>query len=288
MKLGVFVGFGNHTPPELIAHTGRTADERGLHSLWAPEHVLVFDDYVSRYPYSADGRIPFGPMGLIDPFDALHFLCGVTSRIRLGTGICIVPQRNPVYTAKHVADLDFLSGGRVDFGVGIGWLREEFQALGVAFEQRAARTDDYLRLMKQLWTEKRDSSYQGEFHSLPPSVFGPHPVQQPHPPIYVGGNSEPALRRTAELGQGWYGHDLDPESASACLQALDGFLAERGRRPHDVQRLVSPFFRPVDPDVLARYRDLGIDQVVLPLVGADADALERRGDELAALARHVA
>jgi probable F420-dependent oxidoreductase len=288
MKLGVFVGFGTRTPPELIACTGRVAEERGLHSLWAPEHVLVFRDYDSRYPYSADGRIPFGPMGLMDPFDVLHFLCGITSRIRLGTGICIVPQRNPVYTAKHVADLDFLSGGRVDFGVGIGWLREEFEALGVPFERRAARTRDYLELMRRLWSEGAAPSYDGEFHRLPDCVFGPLPVQQPHPPIYVAGNSKPALRRTAELGQGWYGHDLDPESAATCLKTLDAFLAERDRRPDEVQRLVSPFFRPVDAAALARYRDLGADQVVLPLVAADADGIERRGDELAALAREVA
>jgi probable F420-dependent oxidoreductase len=195
-----------------------------------------------------------------------------------------VPQRNPVYTAKHVADLDFLSGGRVDFGVGIGWLREEFEALGVPFDRRAARTRDYLELMKRLWSGDRPPAYDGEFHQLPECLFGPGTVQRPHPPIYVGGNSEPALRRTAELGQGWYGHDLDPESAAACLKRLDGLLDERGRPHRDVQRLVSPFFRPVDASTLARYRDLGVDQVVLPLVAGDADGIERRGDELAELA----
>ena len=153
MKLGVFVGFGAHTPPELIAGTGRVAEERDLHSLWAPEHVLVFREYASRYPYSEDGRIPFGPMGLADPFDVLHFLCGLTSRIRLGTGICIVPQRNPLVLAKQLSSMDHISGGRLVLGMASGWYKREFDAVGVDFHKRGKIMDQNLDIMCRLWTE---------------------------------------------------------------------------------------------------------------------------------------
>ncbi len=287
MKFGVIAGFTEHHTPEMMAATGRVAEERGFHSIWAAEHVLLFEDYAPRYPYSADGRVPGGTVGLLDPFTALGWVAAHTSRIRLGTGICLVPQRNPVYTAKNVADLDYLSGGRVDFGVGIGWLREEFEALGVPFAGRAARTCDYIRLMQSLWCDEAPQ-YTGEFHTLPECSFGPRPVQQPHPPIIFGGHSEPALRRVAELGQGWYAHNLLPEEAAPGLAALSKLLDERGRARAEVQRIVSPFFQSVDRAVLERYRDLAVDQVLLPLIAADADALERRGDELAALITGIA
>jgi probable F420-dependent oxidoreductase len=281
-KLGVFVGFGAHTSPEIIAATGRLAEERGLHSLWVPEHVLHFPEYQARYPYTEDGKMPGGPIGLMDPFTALTWIAAVTSRLRLGTGVCLVPQRNPIYTAKHVADLDFLSGGRVDFGVGIGWLREEFDALGAPWAERAARTRDYLALMKHLWCDDVPH-HEGTHHSIPDCVFGPRPVQKPHPPIYFGGNSQPALRRVAEAGQGWYGHDLLPDAAEEGLARLGALLSEAGREAGDVRCVVSPFFAPVTRDDLARYRELGFAEVLLPLVGTELGELERRADELAGL-----
>ena len=282
MKIGCFVGFGAHTSPEVVAATGRIAEERGLHSLWCPEHVLVFREYQARYPYTADGKMPGGAIGLMDPFTALTWVAAHTTRIRLGTGVCLVPQRNPVYTAKHVADLDFLSKGRVDFGVGIGWLREEFEALQVPFEERAERTRDYVELMKSLWCDETPR-HEGRFHVLPECVFGPRPVQRPHPPLYFGGNSEPALGRVADLGQGWYGHDLRPEEAAPHLAMLDGLLAERGRSRGEVQRIVSPLFKAVLRADLERYGELGVDQVLLPLVAGDLDGLHRRADALSEL-----
>jgi probable F420-dependent oxidoreductase len=287
MKIGVFGGFGAHTPAEFLTTIAETAEDCGFHSIWAPEHVLGFAEYEARYPYSQDGRMPGGGIGLLDPFTALTWIAARTRHIRLGTGICLVPQRNPIYTAKHVADLDFLSGGRVDFGVGIGWLREEFEALGVPFERRAARTLDYLELMKRLWCDD-EPRRDGEFHTLPGCTFGPRPRQAPHPPIYFGGNGEPALRRVVTSGQGWYGHNLVPAAAAESLAMLDRLLAEAGRPAHDVQRIVSPLFNPVDRDALARYRDLGVDQLLLPFVAGDRDGLLRRADAITALARSTA
>ena len=126
MKIGVAMAFNQHSSAAYIRDCAQLVEAKGFHAIWVPEHVLFFPEYASTYPYSSSGRIPGDPEGLLDPFTALTFLAGCTERVRLATGICLVPQRQPVYTAKMVADVDFLSGGRVDFGVGIGWLKEEF------------------------------------------------------------------------------------------------------------------------------------------------------------------
>ena len=141
------------------------------------EHVVLFDEYDSAYPYDPSGRFPAGgDAGMVEPFTALTYLAAVTERIRLGTGICLVPQRNPVYTAKAVTDLDALSGGRVDFGVGVGWLREEFEALGMPFDRRGQRADEYLAAMRSLWCDEV-SEYHGELYDLRPCRMYPKPVQ---------------------------------------------------------------------------------------------------------------
>ena len=283
MKIGVISGFGTGATPELIAATGRAVEERGIHSLWVPEHVVFFPEYSSRYPYSADGKLPGNPDGVLEPFAAITFLAAQTKRIRLGTGICLVPQRNPVYTAKQVADADFLSGGRLDFGVGIGWLREEFQALGVPWEQRAKRTRECLDVMKTLWCDAV-SHYDGEFFTLPNCLQNPKPVQKPHPPIHFGGESDAALRRVADLGQGWYGFNLEPEALEERLGRLDALLAEAGRSRRDVTVTVSPPRGGLDASALPRYRELGIDQLVIPLFARDLVRLERAADRVSELA----
>ena len=179
MKIGIFLPTFDHGQrPEYLRELAETAEKVGVASLWAPEHVVLMDTYRSRYPYSEDGQFPLDPSagGVADPFAVLSFLAGMTSTVRLGTGICLVPQRNPVYTAKMVAGLDLLSNGRCDFGVGIGWLAEEFAAVGAPFERRAQRTRAYLEVMRRLWTESV-ASYESEFYTLPPVRFAPKPVQ---------------------------------------------------------------------------------------------------------------
>ena len=130
MQMGVAMAFSQHTAPEFIRDAVQLVEAKGFDAIWVPEHVLFFPDYASTYPYSDTGRIPGDPVGLLDPFTALAFIASHTKRVRLATGICLVPQRQPVYTAKMVADIDFLSNGRMDFGVGVGWLKEEFDNLG--------------------------------------------------------------------------------------------------------------------------------------------------------------
>ena len=266
--------------PEYLTTLVRAAEDRGYHSLWVPEHVVLFDEYGSRYPYAEDGRVPIGGSnGELEPFTALVFLAARSSTIRLGTGICLVPQRNPVYTAKEACAVDWLSKGRLDLGVGIGWLAEEFAAVGVPWKGRAARTRDYIRVMHTLWQDPV-SEFHGEFYDLPPCRQYPKPVQQPHPPVHFGGESDGALRRVAELGQGWYGFSVDPDALPERLEVLDRLLVENGRTRDDVTVSVSPYLRGVDAETAKRYDDLGVDQLILPAFGRDADDLVSRLDRL--------
>ena len=282
MKSGLFSPFSNPiATPEYLSTLGPAAEERGFHALWAAEHVVLFDEYGSRYPYSDDGRIPVASdTGFLDPLCALNFLAAATSRIRLATGICLVPQRNPVYTAKQVATLDWLSDGRVDFGVGVGWLAEEFEAVGASFARRGARCREYLAVMQTLWKDPV-SEYKGEFYTLAGCRQYPKPVQAPHPPIWFGGESEAALRRVADLGQGWYGFNLDPEAAEERIKRLDVLLRERGRSLGEIEVAVSPYLKPIEPTALARYRDAGVDQLVVLGFAQDSETLLHTLDETA-------
>ncbi|MBT7755725.1 MAG: LLM class F420-dependent oxidoreductase, partial [Rhodospirillaceae bacterium] len=257
MEAGVFLALNESTPPSLVAETAKAIEERGFHAVWAPEHVVLFEDYESKYPYSEDGRIGGFGKGMMEPFAALTFLAAHTSTVRLGTAICLVSQRNPVYTAKQVADLDFLSGGRVNFGIGLGWLREEFEALQMPFEKRGQRANEHIAVMKSLWCDET-SSYDGELYKLPETVMYPKPVQTPHPPIFVGGEGDAALRRVADLGQGWLGASVSVEDISERIATLHGLLAERGRKPDDVKIYTLPNRRP-NADRCRRLEDAGVE-----------------------------
>jgi probable F420-dependent oxidoreductase len=282
MRIGLFAPFSNpFTNRRTLETLGRTAEDLRFHSIWAAEHVVLFDEYGSRYPYAADGRLPAGgENGVLDPFISLAFLAAVTSRIRLGTGICLVPQRNPVYTAKEAATVDYLSGGRLDFGVGIGWLREEFEALGVPWARRAERCREYVAVMQRLWCDAV-SEHRGDLYDLPRCRQYPKPVQSPHPPIHFGGESDAALRRVADLGQGWYGFGLEPEAAGERLRALEKLLRERGRRRSEILVSVCPYFKRVDLDAIKRYRDAGVDQVILMAFAPTEEAIRKALGELA-------
>jgi probable F420-dependent oxidoreductase len=285
MDVGLFVPLGSaNATPEVMRAVGQEAEERGFESLWVAEHVVLFDEYDSAYPYDTSGRFPgAGDSGLLEPFTALTYLAAVTERIRLGTGICLVPQRNPVYTAKAVTDVDSLSGGRVEFGVGVGWLREEFDALGVPFERRGRRTDEYLAAMRSLWCDEV-SEYHGELYDLRPCRMYPKPVQQPHPPIHVGGESDAALRRVARLGQGWFSFGRLPEDLPPALERLDAALAAEGRTRDDITLTVSPYLHPVTPESVRRYAELGVDRLVVVCLAFTVDLLRSQLDTLETVA----
>ncbi|MEO6629369.1 MAG: LLM class F420-dependent oxidoreductase [Aquihabitans sp.] len=289
MDVGVFVPLGNgNTTPEILRAVGREIEDRGFESIWVPEHVVLFDDYESAYPYSPDGKFPGGAdTGMLEPLAALAYLAAVTDRVRLGTGICLVPQRNPVYTAKAVTDLDSMSGGRVDFGVGIGWLREEFEAVAMPFEQRGTRTDEHLQVMKSLWCDEV-SEFHGGLYDLPACRMYPKPIQSPHPPIHVGGESDGAMRRVARHGQGWFSFNRLPADLPEPLTRLDAALAAEGRSRGDVVLSVCPYFNPTTPEQVRQYVELGVDRLIVLCLAFDVDTLRAQLDDLVTNVLHPA
>ena len=252
------------------------------------EHVVLFDEYESRYPYAADGKIPAPPdSGLLEPLNTLSFLAAHTTTVRLGTAMLLLPQRNPVYTAKEVATLDWLSGGRVDFGVGVGWLEEEFDAVNVPWPSRGRRTDEYLEVLRTLWCDER-SEYEGEFYSLNRCSMYPKPVQRPHPPVHFGGESEPPWP-----GPPGPGRDGTPSTGSrsdlaAPLARLDGLLADQGRTRSELTITVCPYFEPLDAAIAEQYAEAGADAVAALLLPLGADEVAAALDGLQPILDRVA
>ncbi len=274
MELAVTTAFSHRTPIDYIIGAAQRIEAAGFACVWVPEHVLFFPDYDSQYPYSDDGRLPGDPDGVLDPFTSLTFIAANTTTLRLGTGICLVPQRQPVYTAKMVADVDYLSGGRVDFGIGVGWLEEEFDALGVSFADRGGRCDEYIDAMKACWGPD-PVSFSGPTVQINNALFNPKPVQQPHPRIFVGGEGQRARRRVAELADGWYGYRLEPDQVTARLTDLDELLQARGRSRDDLAVHVAPNRR-ITPDDAAAYESVGVDQLILGVFARSLDELDER------------
>src|ERR1700691_6373604 len=235
MKVGYFaVGIGPFVDPAVIKLIATTTERLGFSTLWAPEHVVLLAEFSSRYPYSA-GEFPM-PLEtpINDPFTTLSFAAAVTSKIRLATGICLVPEHNPVILAKITATLDFLSGGRFILGTGIGWLEEEFEAIGVPWEHRGRRTREYIAAMRKLWGEEV-SSHKGEFVSFEGVRSNPKPSRGAELPVWFGGESAPALRRVAAYGNGWCGFNLTPDEAAAKIKTIQKLLKANGRKRSDVE-----------------------------------------------------
>jgi probable F420-dependent oxidoreductase len=268
--------------PQYLQAVCLEAEARGIDRIWVGEHVVLFDEYASQYPYAADGRIPVGgETGLLDPLVTLAFMAAHTSTVRLGTAMCLLPQRNPVYTAKEVASLDWLSEGRVDFGVGVGWLREEFEALGVPWQGRGRRTDEYLAVVRALW-EEDPSEFHGELFDLPACRQQPKPLQRPVP-VHVGGESEAALRRVARWANGWVPFDQAPEALAALVGRLDEVLEAEGRPRQEIEITVCPYFRPTTPGQVGAYAEAGATAFAALLFAFDAGGVPGAFDALAPL-----
>jgi probable F420-dependent oxidoreductase len=265
MKIGLLtVGIGKAARPRTLGIFAENCERLGFGTLWAPEHVVLFDRYPdTKYPYSEDGA--FGAPSTIDwtdPFVALSYVAARTSRIRLATGICLVPEHNPLVLAKTIASLDYLSGGRFALGVGIGWSSEEFAALGIPFERRAQRTREYIDVMRKLWSEER-TSFSGEFVKFENARSFPKPVQRGDIPIIFGGESGPALRRVADYGTGWFGFNLNPDQARAKANRIRELVRERGRDVSSVELIASPYLQNITREDLVGYREAGISEVVM-------------------------
>jgi probable F420-dependent oxidoreductase len=263
MRLGLHaLGIGNGARREVIDAVAAAAQDAGFATLWAGEHVVMVDEGASRYPYAADGRIAVPAQAdWLDPLVALSFAAAATSTIRLATGVLLLPEHNPVMLAKQVASLDTLAGGRITLGIGVGWSREEFAALGIPFERRGARADEYLEAMRTIWRDDV-ASFEGRFVSFADIRVNPKPPREHGVPVIVGGNSDAALRRIARLGDGWYGFNLESaEHVRDRLARLRELCAECGRDPAELEiavALADP--RATDPREL---EELGVDELVL-------------------------
>ena len=275
MRLGLHaIGIGTGARRDVIDAVARAAEARGMATLWAGEHVVMVDRPASRYPYSGDGAIAVpAAADWLDPLVALSFAAAATRSITLATGVLLLPEHNAVLLAKQVASLDVLSGGRLSLGIGVGWSREEFEALGIPFARRGARAAEYLHAMRVLWRDDV-ASYDGEFVSFSDVRLNPKPVRDRRIPVIVGGNSDPALRRVATMGDGWYGFNLaGPEAVADRLERLSAQCAEAGRDRTDLYLAVA--LADGEPSETSALRDLGIDELVLvaapPQDPADVD-----------------
>ncbi len=264
MKFAVSgVGSGSTARPELLVQVAQKAEMLGFESAWIPEHLAVPVTITSRYPYSADGKFPGGPgAALHDPFVALGFVAASTKTIKLGTGVFVLPLRNPMAVAKAVASVDVLSQGRLLFGVGIGWCEDEFDAVGMSFKDRAARSREAITMLKALWSDETPQ-FSGKFHSFAPVGFNPKPLQKPHPPIIFGGESRPALKRVAELGDGWFGFRYTPETLKPQLALLKELTEKAGRNFSQIEITIAPQpGLPLTLDLVRQFADVGVHRLM--------------------------
>lgn len=268
--------------PEQMADVAVRAEALGFESVWVAEHLVFPATITSHYPYAATGVPPINPATpLLDPLLVLMQIAARTQRIRLGTNVYILPLRHPIAVARQVTTLDVLSAGRVSFGVGLGWLAEEFAAVGIDFATRAGRAREAIRALRALWTEEVPS-FAGRYVRFDAVRFEPKPVQRPHPPILIGGETEAALRRAAELGEGWYGVGHAPDSAARQVARIAELRAAAGRAELPFDYTVSHRGE-LTRDDLARYADAGVTRVVsLPWRRArEADeALQRLAEQV--------
>ena len=241
---------------EALSKVAVAAEEAGFESLWTAEHVVLPDPQAPPSPLPPDAE-------LLDPAVALAYVAAITTQIKLGTGIIILPQRNPLVLAKELASVDVLSNGRMIFGVGVGYLEPEFAAIGVPMEDRGRRTTEYIEAMRSIWNDE-DPVYAGDHVSFAGVKAFPRPIQRPGPPVVMGGHSKPAWRRTVTHSEGWYGFMLDPQATSENLEGLTK-ATEKYERPANlgpIEITVTPRMRP-GPEMIDRYGELGVDRLVL-------------------------
>ncbi len=304
MKYGFTLpGRGPMATPDTLAAITKRGEALGYDSVLTGDHIVVPQHIASPYPYTEDGAFPGSASGeAMEQLTLLAFLAGQTRTIRLVTSVIIVPHRNPLVAAKALATLDVLSKGRLVVGVGVGWMQEEFAALGLPpFAERGAVTDEYLRAFKELWTSDTPT-FEGKYCRFSDIAFLPKPVQKPHPPIWVGGESRRAMRRTAQLGDGWYPIGSNPqypmgtpEQLAAGIERLAAYARDAGRQPaaldiiyrtHDYQltkdghptgeprRLFTGHAEQIAADI-RQYAALGVDYLVLDFL-----RLSRHADEM--------
>jgi probable F420-dependent oxidoreductase len=282
MRFGIALpNYGPLATPPTLADLARRAEALGADSIWVSDHLVAPVGVSSIYPYDRRPNPTPGDMGVIEdfyePIVTLAWLAGQTRHVRLGVSAYVMPYRNPVLTAKHMATLDALSGGRLILGVGSGWLREEFTALDVPFAGRGRRTEDYVAVCKALWAGG-EARFEGKSYRLPPVRTGPRPAQAPHPPIWIAGNSAAAIDRAARIGDGWHAIDLSPAELAPLVARLRERTAAAGRAADTVTVTLRKGVLPGGPaghplygdrasirSDLAAYVEAGLDYLVAGL-----------------------
>ncbi|MDH5738400.1 MAG: LLM class F420-dependent oxidoreductase [Gammaproteobacteria bacterium] len=275
MKFALFgINTGVCAEPRTMKAVALAAEQAGFESLWTGEHVVLPDPQQPPSPAP-----PLTPM--VHPSTALSFIAAVTDKILLGTGITLLSQRNAVVLAKEMASLDFLSNGRLIFGIGAGYLKAEFDALGVVFSERGARADEYIDAMRELWTSDTPE-FSGRFVRYKGIQSRPQPVNKGGPPIVVGGASRSAYRRAITKASGWYGFAMDHDTAQACIKQLE-LLKEEFHRPTELGNLeisITPR-GPVSQDDVARYADMGVHRLILLQTGRTKEELLNQIQQIA-------
>ena len=285
MKYGIMMPLtGPSDGIELVGRLAQAAEAAGFDSVWLGDHVILPVRVESKYPFNRSGIFPMDPTAdMLEPIATMSYLMGQTERVRFGFNVLIVPYRHPVVTAKMLATMDRLSGGRLNVGIGVGWMAEEFAVVDApAFADRGRATDEYLEVFKRLWTEERPG-FQGQFVRFEPVHFYPKPVQQPHPPIFVGGHNAPALRRAGRIGAGWNAFRLAPDVLAGYREQIAVAARAAGRDPSQIAINVSQALNLQDEavsdpkrpaltgsaqqirDDVRRYADAGVEELTLLL-----------------------
>lgn len=266
MKYGVsLIVRGEDAGPESFDAMARKAEEIDLDILWSSDHLVMMPMIHSKYPGTPDGQMPEGwKRNYYQPFSTLNYIAARTSRIRIGTSVLILPMRNPIEVAAQVAELDRLSAGRVNFGVGVGWFREEYEALGYPFDKRGRRCNEGLEILKKIWTGT-EASHAGEFYSFEGARLGPRPLQDPHPPIYIGGHTPAAIRRAARYADVWHPFKVMPEDLVGLKPQLNAALAEEGRGSDGL---------PIAPKILLAFQDGPPSEGQPPTQGRPRDVID--------------
>src|SRR5215831_11770992 len=248
MDVGVFVPLPTYLVD--VGVTARIAEELGFESLWCADHPVMPVATTSRFPGAADGKVPESYAHIVDPFVALARASGMTTRIGLGTGIVLVPERNPLLLAKEISTLDLFSGGRFLFGIGAGWLREETELMGGDFDHRWTQTRESILAMKELWT-KPQAEFHGKYYNFPLVKSYPKPAQKPHPPVILGGHAKTVLERVVSWGDGWLPNSITPDKLAESRATLDRLAKDAGRNPSAIS--ISVHGQPADRDLIRRF-----------------------------------
>lgn len=265
MQFGLIpINIGMRSPGSIVG-IAQLAESCGFESVWTAEHVMVPVTYASKYPYNDKGKMDANPeTNMVDPLVALSLVAGATKTLKLGTGVNILPQVSPLLLAKQAASVDFVSGGRLLLGLGIGWLQEEYIAMGAPFEKRGARFDDYVAAMKKVWSGDT-VDHNSEFLTWKGFKSHPTPAQRPHMPIIIGGNAGKVFERVAKLGDGWMAPPMDnPDDLGPRLKTLRETCERLGRDYEDLE-ITAMWDASAGIDGATRLRDMGVSRFVSPI-----------------------